>query len=257
MLRMRPIPAPLFPFAAGAGLLLRRRIDALKRGYRVKLATGAALSVLLHAVLGFSFRNVVEWPEIDKPIGLEGSVKLIDIQIVDPTLREQEELARIRTESGALVALDVEADDDAPETEPEPEVPTQRDDFLVFQAPPPVDPSPQPEPQPVRVEFREDFTVDPSSPEAARSDQFNPVRWIVPEYPERAFERNIQGVVRLEAKVGISGHVLDVWVLEAPDPDLSMAAQTALLQWQFRPYMQAGRPTQFRIVIPFRFRIVD
>lgn len=257
MLRMRPKPAPLFRFVAGAGPLLRRRIDSLRRGYRQRLALGAGFSIILHGLLGYSLRNIVEWPEIDQPIGLEGAVKLVDIQIVDLTLVEQEELARIRVESGALLAIDVETDDDVEEVEPEVETPVPRHDFLVFQAPPPVPQKPQTEPEPVRIEFREDFTVDPSSPEAARSDQFNPLRLIVPEYPERAFDRNIQGLVRLEAKVGISGHVLDVWVLEAPDSDLSLAAQRALLQWQFKPFMQGGRPTQFRIVIPFRFRIVE
>ncbi|MCA9729194.1 MAG: energy transducer TonB, partial [Candidatus Eisenbacteria bacterium] len=87
------------------------------------------------------------------------------------------------------------------------------------------------------------------------SAQFQPLRVVVPEYPELAFERDIQGLVRLEADVGISGKVLDVRVLESVDGGLALSASRALLLWEFQPFVVGGRPRPFRIVVPFRFRI--
>lgn len=263
MVLIRQREAPEFQrFLLGAGRELAVRIADLRKHYRRHLVLAGVLSVALHGLLGYSLRTEVEWPEQTQPIGLEGAIKVVDIQPVDRRLDvEQRELSRSLQRTGALTAMDIEPEETSAEAEaeaeiPEPIAPNREVRLPVFEAPPPVVPEESPG-EPVRIELDESWKVDPSSPEAALSEQFNPQRIVVPEYPERAFDRDVQGVVRLEARVGISGKVLDVRVLEAQDSDLSLAAQRAMLMWQFKPYVVHGRPTPFRIVVPFRFRIVD
>src|SRR5690606_14519414 len=102
------------------------------------------------------------------------------------------------------------------------------------------------------IELREDWSVDPSSPEAAYSDQFNPIRLVVPDYPELAFARDIQGLVKLEAEVGPSGKVLQVHVREADDGTLAMAAPHALFTWEFWPFIHQSEARARRVAVPFR-----
>jgi TonB family protein len=247
-----PFPKGTIAFrsAGGAGPATPHRIRFLRRTYTLHLAVATVLSVLLHGALGYGLRGVTLWPEARKPIGLPGPTRLLDIEPYDSPIDRQRELAETRVRTGALLALDYEPEEVPPPPRPQ-----------AFEPPPPPPTPPTPDAkvegptEPIRIELREDFTIDPASPEAALSDQFNPIRLVLPEYPERAFERNIQGVVKLEAKVGISGKVLDVRVLAAEDPDLSLAASRAMLLWEFRPYVVQGKPQPFRIVVPFRFRI--
>ncbi|MEZ4653273.1 MAG: TonB family protein [Candidatus Eisenbacteria bacterium] len=77
---------------------------------------------------------------------------------------------------------------------------------------------------------------------------------VVPEYPELAFERDIQGLVRLEADVGISGKVLDVRVLESGEWTANaLSASRALLLWGSSPSSwEGGRGVPDRRAVRFR-----
>jgi TonB family protein len=77
---------------------------------------------------------------------------------------------------------------------------------------------------------------------------------IEPAYPDAARERHIQGQVLLEASVGKEGVVERLNVISG-DPQLATAAGDAVRQWHFRPFLQAGKPVEFRTQITVDFRL--
>jgi TonB family protein len=86
------------------------------------------------------------------------------------------------------------------------------------------------------------------SPSAAQSLS----RPVEPNYPLLAREMKIQGAVVLNALIGRAGNIQHIRVLSGP-AILSAAAQEAVKQWRFRPYLQSGQAveTEARIVVNF------
>ena len=68
----------------------------------------------------------------------------------------------------------------------------------------------------------------------------------------------VQGSVVLQALVGTDGNIEDLRVLSGP-AILTAAAQQAVRQWRFKPYLQNGQPveTKARITVNFSIRIAD
>jgi periplasmic protein TonB len=68
----------------------------------------------------------------------------------------------------------------------------------------------------------------------------------------------VQGSVVLQAVVGTDGTIEDLRVLSGPSI-LITAAQQAVRQWRFKPYLQNGQPveTKARITVNFSIRISD
>jgi TonB family protein len=77
-------------------------------------------------------------------------------------------------------------------------------------------------------------------------------RPVEPNYPLLAREMKIQGAVVLNALIGRDGNIQNLRVLSGPTI-LSAAAQEAIKQWRFRPYMQSGQAveTQARVTVNF------
>jgi TonB family protein len=77
-------------------------------------------------------------------------------------------------------------------------------------------------------------------------------RPVEPNYPLLAREMRIQGAVVLEVLIGREGIIQHLRVLSGP-AILSAAAQEAVKQWHFRPYLLAGQPveTEARITVNF------
>ena len=77
-------------------------------------------------------------------------------------------------------------------------------------------------------------------------------RPVEPSYPLLAREMRIQGAVVLEVLIGREGIIQHLRVLSGP-AILSAAAQEAVKQWRFRPYLQSGQPveTEARITVNF------
>jgi TonB family protein len=77
-------------------------------------------------------------------------------------------------------------------------------------------------------------------------------RPVEPNYPLLAREMKIQGAVVLEVLIGREGIIQHLRVLSGP-AILSAAAEEAVKQWRFRPYLQAGQPveTEARITVNF------
>ena len=67
---------------------------------------------------------------------------------------------------------------------------------------------------------------------------------------------SVQGSVVLQAIIGVDGNIESLRVLSGPAV-LSLAAQQAVRQWHFKPYLQNGQPveTKSRITVNFSIRI--
>lgn len=77
---------------------------------------------------------------------------------------------------------------------------------------------------------------------------------VEPQYPELARQERIQGPVLLKVMVGKDGGVQQVQVLRG-DPKLAAAASSAVVQWQFKPFLRAGRPVEFETQITVDFKL--
>jgi protein TonB len=77
-------------------------------------------------------------------------------------------------------------------------------------------------------------------------------------YPLLGQHTRVQGSVVLQAVVGTDGTIEDLRVLSGPSI-LAKAAQQAVRQWKFRPYLQNGQPveTKTKITVNFTIRISD
>jgi TonB family protein len=77
-------------------------------------------------------------------------------------------------------------------------------------------------------------------------------------YPLLGENMRVQGSVVLQAVVGTDGTIEDLRVLSGP-AILSAAAQQAVRQWRFKPYLQNGQlvETKARITVNFSIRISD
>lgn len=79
-------------------------------------------------------------------------------------------------------------------------------------------------------------------------------RSVEPNYPLLAKQMRIQGTVVLEALIGREGNIQHIQVLSGP-AILSAAAQQAVQQWRFRPYLLAGKAVETETRITVRFSI--
>lgn len=77
-------------------------------------------------------------------------------------------------------------------------------------------------------------------------------------YPLLGQNMRVQGSVVLQAVVGTDGAIENLRVLSGP-AILSAAAQQAVREWHFKPYLQNGQPveTKARITVNFSIRVSD
>lgn len=78
---------------------------------------------------------------------------------------------------------------------------------------------------------------------------------VTPVYPPLAVQGRIQGVVILEAHVGIDGRVQSVRVVSG-NPVLDEAAIEAVKQRRYQPLLLNGVPTEFILTMTMGFRLV-
>ena len=79
-------------------------------------------------------------------------------------------------------------------------------------------------------------------------------RPVDPSYPMLARQMKVQGSVILQALIGTDGLIQDLHVLSGPTI-LSSAAQEAVKQWRFKPYLQNGQPVETEAKITVNFTI--
>jgi len=77
-------------------------------------------------------------------------------------------------------------------------------------------------------------------------------------YPVLGQHARVQGSVVLQAIVGADGAIENLRVLSGP-AILTAAAQQAVRQWHFKPYLQNGQPveTKAKITVNFSIRVSD
>ena len=79
-----------------------------------------------------------------------------------------------------------------------------------------------------------------------------------PSYPLLGRQMKVQGSVLLQAVIGADGVIRDLRVLSGP-AILASAAREAARGWQFKPYLQNGKPveTQANITVNFTIKVLD
>jgi TonB family protein len=80
---------------------------------------------------------------------------------------------------------------------------------------------------------------------------------VVPEYPDIARRAEKDGIVILEAEIGIDGVARDIKVIQKLGYDCDEAAISALKASKFSPAKRGGTPAAVRIQIPYRFQFED
>jgi len=79
-----------------------------------------------------------------------------------------------------------------------------------------------------------------------------------PTYPLLGRQMKVQGSVLLQAFIAADGTIRDLRVLSGP-AILASAAREAAQGWQFKPYLQNGRPveTQAKITVNFTIKVLE
>lgn len=75
-----------------------------------------------------------------------------------------------------------------------------------------------------------------------------------PSYPQIAQSARIQGIVIIEATIGVDGHVTNARVLRSI-PLLDQAAIDAVRQWQFTPTLLNGTPVPVIMTVTVNFTL--
>jgi len=107
--------------------------------------------------------------------------------------------------------------------------------------------------------FIEPEGIPGSGPKSAVPGGFSepvPIQKVPPAYPSEAKNDKVQGVVVLELLISETGAVLEIKVLQDPDPRLSAAAVEAVRQWQFTPAKDPnGKPVSVRSAVTINFAL--
>ena len=77
---------------------------------------------------------------------------------------------------------------------------------------------------------------------------------VAPGYPRMARDARIQGIVIIQATIGMDGRVIDAEVLR-PVPFLGQAALDAVRQWRFTPTQLNGEPVAVIMTVTVNFRL--
>jgi protein TonB len=77
---------------------------------------------------------------------------------------------------------------------------------------------------------------------------------IRPEYPSIAKAAHVEGTVVIDAIISRVGTIESIRVLSGP-PMLQRAAQDAVRQARYRPFLLNGQPTEVQTTITINFRL--
>ena len=77
---------------------------------------------------------------------------------------------------------------------------------------------------------------------------------VQPVYPQNALRLRLQGTVEIAATISKTGDVINVKQIGG-DQYLGRAAETAVRQWKYKPYMLDGRPVEIQTQISVEFKL--
>lgn len=107
-------------------------------------------------------------------------------------------------------------------------------------------------------EPRQALSLRTNQPEARQIDANVMDRQLItradPTYPNQALTDRIQGVVRLQVRIGADGTVQEAHLVSGP-PQLVAAAIDAVKQWKYRPVITAGHPVAVTTTVDVPFRL--
>ena len=213
--------------------------------WRRNLGAAVIVSAAIHAGIILSLRVEGGWENWSAHhIGFEGPTEILpEINPPDYPIEEQERLAAQRTLAGAIVDSRIAVVPEPGEAPVAVQVrPTGRRGRDRVQTP--------------VIELTENFDLRSASEATSRSSEFVIERMVRPEYPRSAIQREAEGIIRVQAQVDPEGRVLSVVILTTnADPDLVESTRSAMTRWKFRPYLVDGRPVEFSVLVPFRFRL--
>jgi protein TonB len=76
-----------------------------------------------------------------------------------------------------------------------------------------------------------------------------------PIYPQDAKDAHVSGTVVLRGTIGMDGGVHNLHVVSAPWPSLAVAALAAVSQWEYKPFLFSGSPTEVDTTINVIFSL--
>jgi len=82
------------------------------------------------------------------------------------------------------------------------------------------------------------------------------IKKVEPVYPDEARKNDIQGVVILEATTDTEGRVEKVKILRSI-PELNQAAEDAVKQWVYEPFVINGKPIGLVFTVTVNFKLKD
>ncbi len=109
--------------------------------------------------------------------------------------------------------------------------------------------------QNVIVEAAPQLRAEPELPVRITGGAIKPparTTYVAPEYPEIARRNRVQGVVIIEAIIGIDGRVENARILRST-PLLDNAALAAVRAWEYTPTLLNGKPTAVIMTVTVRF----
>ena len=84
-----------------------------------------------------------------------------------------------------------------------------------------------------------------------------PVVKTAPQYPDKAVELGLEGVVLLLLEIEESGEPASIKVKNQAHPVLRSAAIKTVRQWQFQPATRDGEAVRSTLKVPIRFELLS
>lgn len=91
----------------------------------------------------------------------------------------------------------------------------------------------------------------------AYEDAPNPIKQVMPKYPDIALRAELEGTVYVNLWVTKEGNVKKAKVVKSDAEVFNQAAIDAGMQWVFTPALQQKRPVAVWVTVPFKFRLKD
>ena len=211
-----------------------------------RIGIAIAASLLFHAALLFGLPAPKRWHDARTAphIGFAGpEIYLGELNPQDFPAEEQEKLASARREAGAMVDERVEVE---PVSDEKDRILKQIESGLRGRGR---------VTNPV-LELSEDWSLHSSSAPTSRTNEFTILEMVRPHYPLIAIAAGIEGLVKVQAWVDTDGKVVRVELLDSQiDSTCEDETIRAMYRWRFRPYRIEGEPSEFSVIVPFRFRL--
>jgi TonB family protein len=76
---------------------------------------------------------------------------------------------------------------------------------------------------------------------------------VVPAFPEHLRDAELEGQVRLSARISDNGTPADLTILEASHPDYAAAAEDAVRNWTWEEGLLNCSPVDFNVIVTVQF----